>query len=107
MAAAAEAAAADSEEDAEAVIAPESSEDEYNKEEGEEQDEEEGTQDPAAKPLAPIVLKAPTAKQKPGKVIPYLCLAASCLDDVHPLSIFASCCTAAGSTGHAARLPCT
>lgn len=66
--AAAKAAAADSDEDAEVVAAAAGSEDEDDEEGGEEEEEEEGTQDPAAKPLAPLVLKAPTAKQKPGKV---------------------------------------
>ena len=49
-----------------------SSEDELGTDERDDgsEEEEEGTpQDPAAKPLAPAVLKAPTAKQKPGKVL--------------------------------------
>ena len=37
-------------------------------EEEEEEDGEEGVDDPAARPLAPAILKAPNAKQKPGKV---------------------------------------
>ena len=48
-----------------------SSEDEFetNERDDETEEEEEGMQDPAAKPLAPVVLKAPSAKQKPGKVL--------------------------------------